>query len=391
MDANINDISKLKTAGSDCGTVQGLPEIKPLIAYSSDYIYLIFSYFTKHDPIYAGLFYFFVSYCMVYAFGLVTGQFFGGNGLNPMPSYIVDNICMGLLAAIGAGLMTNLYVKIKETSETLYKKSIIKTEDYDKYNNLLREFELKYNRNFIHWLSFILSTVLTIYVFFQRTGGWLGVRGGITGYYDAIFIFINFAVITVVVYKCIITLWFLQKVLQFDIKVQPMHPDHSGGLKSLGSLAMAVNYFLIIVTFYFTILMIFDKFSQQFTIFYMFFYAFTFFAFFASLYKAHIKMKNVKNEALAILENTSNYYYNKLKSNSSVSKIYDVDSADEIVLIDNLYTIVEKMPVWPLNIHNIIKFFSAFITPFILFMISLLSSTDSVIYHLDDIFKLIKK
>ncbi|HOT78074.1 MAG TPA: hypothetical protein PK467_19960, partial [Candidatus Wallbacteria bacterium] len=132
-------------------------------------------------------------------------------------------------------------------------------------------------------------------------------------------------------------------------------------------------------------------FAQRFILIYLIFYVFTFFIFFASLYEAHKKMRRVKDEALEKLENTSNHYYYKLVTSAGALGIYDLDSADEIIMVDNLYTIVEKMPVWPFNINNIIKFFSVFITPFIIFIISLLANTDSILYNWKIIFNLLSK
>lgn len=364
---------------------------KPVIAYKTDIIYKGLSYFTKNNPFYTVLFYFFVSYVLTYLIGIITGQLAGGGGRGPMPGYILDNLCMGVLAPVGAGLIVNLYNKISAATATIETKRIIRENDISAYRTLLNQFDQKFNNRYVTPAALIFAAAISVYIFFCRKTSWLGASGGITGFYDAIFVFLNFAMIITIVYKCCVTIWLIQKVLEFDIDIRPMHPDHAGGLRHIGALSMAVNYFLILVMLYFSLLLIFDPFSQRFFLIYLIFYVFTFFTFFASLYQAHKKMRRVKDEALENLENTSNHYYYKLIKSAGEQGVYDLDSADEIIMVDNLYTIVEKMPVWPLNINNIIKFFSVFITPFIIFIISLLVNTDSILYNWQLIFSLFNK
>ncbi len=366
-------------------------DFKPFKAYKTDIIYRGLSYFSKSSPVYTVLFYFFVSYAITYLIGALSGDINGGGRRAPMHGYILDNLCMGILAPIGAGLITNLYNQISRASEAIFTKKIIKIHDLSLYQFLLNKFNFYFNNYYITFASLVSAFFISAYIFLYRKTSWLGIDGGITGIYDAIFVFLNFAMIITIVYKCVITIWLIQKVLAFDIDIRPMHPDHAGGLRHIGSLSMAVNYFMILVMLYFSLLMIFDPFSQRFIVIYFLFYIFTFFIFFASLYEAHKKMRRVKNEALANLENTSNYYYYKLIKSAGKRGIYDLDSADEIIMVDNLYTIVEKMPVWPLNVNNIIKFFSVCITPLIIFIISLIANTDSIIYNWRMLFNIIQK
>lgn len=354
-----------------------LPAAVTINPYRSDVVFNALFFVTKKNSYYTGLFYFLISYCMIYLIGALTGQLYGKNGLNPMYSYVVDNISMGLLAPIGAGLIANLYNEIARTVDNVYKKRILRPEDYRSFEDLVKEAESRYNDRFVMASGTFVALVVCLCIYFFRDS-WLGARGGITGIYESFFIFINFAMIATIVYKCAITIWFLQRILMFDLKIRPMHPDKSGGLRDVGSLAMAVNYFMILVVLFFTIMLVFDQFGKKFFMVYVLFYAFTFFAFFGSLFRAHVKMKKAKAEVQAKLEATSNFYYNKLYTGAR-GGIFEMDSADEIIKVDRLYTIVEKMPVWPLDINNIIKFISAFVTPLVIFVGSILQQSDSFI------------
>jgi len=354
-----------------------LPEPVAINPHKTDIVFNALFFFTRKNSYYTSIFYFLISYCMIYLIGALTGQIHGRNGLAPMYTYIVDNLSMGLMAPIGAGLIANLYNKIIRTVENVYKKRILRPEDYLDFEKLVKEAEARYNNYFVMLAGTAVAIVISLCTYFFRDS-WLGIRGGITGIYESLIIFVNFAMIASVVYKCAITIWFLQKILMFDLKIRPMHPDKSGGLRDVGSLAMAVNYFMIMVVLFCTIMLLCDNFGKKFFIIYLLFYVFTFFAFFGSLFRAHLKMKKAKEEVQAKLEATSNFYYNKLYHGAK-GGIFELDSADEIVKVDKLYTIVEKMPVWPLDINNIIKFISAFVTPLVIFVGSILQQSDSFI------------
>ncbi|HOT76569.1 MAG TPA: hypothetical protein PK467_12325, partial [Candidatus Wallbacteria bacterium] len=233
-------------------------DIMPVTAYKTDIIYNGLAFFTKHNPFYTVLFYFFVSYVMTYVIGILTGQLNGGGGRNPMYTYILDNLCMGILAPIGAGLITNLYKKISAATEIIGSKRIIKDADLPSYQALLNKFDAKFNNYYITAASAVSALFISGFIYFHRKTSWLGIAGGITGIYDSIFVFLNFAMIITIVYKSCITIWLIQKIIAFDINIRPMHPDHAGGLRHIGSLSMAVNYFLILVMFYFSLLLIFD-------------------------------------------------------------------------------------------------------------------------------------
>ncbi|HNY12610.1 MAG TPA: hypothetical protein PKK26_13555, partial [Candidatus Wallbacteria bacterium] len=236
---NKNTVNSIKRESAVAGH-----EMSPVKAFRCDPIYKILSKLSGENAFAAGFIYFFLSFGLLYLIGYLTGQFYGGNGLKPMYLYHIDNLSIGLLAPIGAGLITNLYNKIRRVSESLLKNDIIREEDILSYKSLLKEFDRIYNKPFVQYFSLVSAAVISLYVFFFRENSWLGMAAGLTGVYGAVLVLINFAMILTVVYKCVVTIWFIQRTIAFDIRIKPMHPDHAGGLKDIGSLAMAVNYFI---------------------------------------------------------------------------------------------------------------------------------------------------
>lgn len=370
------------TNGEDC----------KLIPYKTDYLYRSLSFLSNDHPVILAVVYFFASFGIVYIIGLLTGQFFGKNGLEPMYMQHADNFNIGFLAPLGAGLLCKLYHQISNTIQTILNKNIIKKPLVSKFKNLISTYDAKYNSIYAIFVCLTLSLYINGYHYVTKVESWLGEFGGLTGIYGRLIVCVNYFMIFLVVYKCILTITLLQKILDVDIKVNPMHPDRSGGLESIGNLAMAVNYFLALITIYITILLTFDPLTREtrlYFIVFIVFYLFSIFAFFASLFKAHKKMGRVKNEILGRLEKTSEYYYDKLFGKSS-SIMINLQAADEIVRIDNLYGIVEKMPVWPFNFKYLMKFFSAFAIPLLILLVEMFVNTDSLIYNMNEIFNLLK-
>ena len=90
-------------------------------------------------------------------------------------------------------------------------------------------------------------------------------------------------------------------------------------------------------------------------------------------------MKKKKELALDKLHHTFQYHYNNLVSGQK-KHVYDIKQADDIASIYQLYEIVEKMPIWPFNMKNWIRFFSLITLPVIVFIIEMLTNTDSVFW-----------
>lgn len=342
------------------------------IPYKNDFIYKTASILTKGVPIYSALIYFFVSFGVIYMLGLLTGQYYGKNGLPPMYTQIIDNINLAFLAPIGAGLLCHLYKTIGNTFNAIKRDGLISKNEFDKYDRFLERADRYYNNLYAFIISFTFSFAMNTYNYLVKTESWLGINGGITGCYGRIFIIFNFTIIFLIIYKYFVTIWALQYILgNFNIKISPIHPDHSGGLKPIGALAIAANYFMALIVLYITLLIVFDPFARGAPVYFyafIFFYPISIFSFFASLSKAHNKMKTKKNEVISNLGKTFDSYYEKLNS-SKKNGVYDLREFELISHIETLYNIAIKMPVWPFDVNTMRRFFTSFSIPILVFLI----------------------
>lgn len=222
---------------------------------------------------------------------------------------------------------------------------------------------------------------------FKKSNSWSGIYGGITAIYFRLFVVINYYMILIITYKCIITTWAIREIFKFDLIVQPLHPDKCGGLKVIGSLSIAMHYFLQLIIIFLTMIVIFNSGSLHNIVFILTFLSLvivTIFSLFFSLYKAHSKMQAAKDNLLTKLHIEFRKNYDQLLNDN-----FKKDIANNLQSIHNLYAVAEKMPVWPFDIHSIIRFFSSISIPIFIFLIEMLSNTDSIIYNIErlNIFK----
>ena len=353
--------------------------------YRTDVIYRCFSFDGRFGPVRAGLVYLGISYVSLHLLGLLTGQFFGRNGAPPMYTGIVDHLNMGFLAPIGAALLCHLYGAIESCFRYVHREQLIPCDEQPAYLRFITRLDCLYNARFPVFASVGLSIVLNSYNYFVKptASTWLGVRSGFSGFYGRLFVTVNYAMIILVVYKCVITVWGLHHFLANQtVRVQPMHPDRCGGLRPIGALAVAVNYFIAIVMLFISLLVFFDEFARSqlfFFALFAIFYALAPFLLFFSLSKASRRMRETKRINLQRLARTFDSYYSKLET-AGDDKVYDIEIAEELGKVYPLYEIVERMPVWPFDVGSVVRFFMTITLPALLFLVQQMFDTGSVVH-----------
>ena len=114
--------------------------------------------------------------------------------------------------------------------------------------------------------SWSISIGINTYNYIMKLDSWLGLYGGVPGVYGRLFIIMNFYGIFFVLYKCAVSVWALYHSLGYRLQVQPMHPDRCGGLKPVGKLSFAINYFLVVILIFITLLALLDPFARKQTV-----------------------------------------------------------------------------------------------------------------------------
>jgi hypothetical protein len=362
----------------------GAPAFVP---WRTDVIYRAVALVANGNPLLTGFAYFLVEFIGTYVIGLATGQFYGKDGLPPMYSRYLDNLNMALLAPVGAGLLCHLYNSVSNALQAISDDELVPLSQREEYGQLVTRCDRLYNSIGVTVAAFVIGLGINLFNYITKTDSWLGINGGITGAYGRLFVGFNYVILSLMIYKCGVTIWVLRRILNLDVKIRPFHPDRAGGLKPIGRLAIAVNYFVSLIVLFFTLTLIYDEFAQRNLVYlaiFLLFYPMAIVGFFASLSGAHRRMAAVKEDVLQRLDETFEHYYERLMEGSS-GRVLDVSQTDEVLAIRSLYAIADEMPVWPFDTRNMVRFLSTIMFPIVIFVINLVTNADSILYNLDKV------
>lgn len=361
----------------------------------NDIFYYLINHLVGNNPFVLAIAYFFIAFGGTLILGFATGHLYGGySKLVPISEDYMNIFNVGILAPIGAGFLANLYRKIQDVFFYLKNDKII-IENEDEFDSFVERLELIYTNKYIMLLAIIISLYFNAYGMFKREAWWCGIHGGITAYYFRAVVGVNYFMIVMILYKCMVTVWALRQIFKFKIRLQPLHPDKCGGLKPIGSLSIAIHYFLQVIIFFLTSLLIFNPNNLHNAIFVFGFTGailFTGLSLFLSLGEAHGIMKRAKEELLHKLNMEFQTYYDSLIK-SFADRVFKINTAVNIEVMNNIYNMAHKMPVWPYDFGSLARFFSGITLPVLVFVIQMVINTDSIIYNLDklNIFKIITK
>jgi hypothetical protein len=176
--------------------------------------------------------------------------------------------------------------------------------------------------------------------------------------------------------------WLRRLFTEFTLEVRPLHPDHAGGLSPLGKFSLNLSYIITILGFILATIPI----SRYYLATGSFGFSWTMdvilglgiyiiaapFAFFAPLSVAHGAMKNTKRELLLqISQRFEREYVSIQKSLEGTGALLE-ENISNLNGLNSLYLLTSKFPVWPFNVENIVRFFTSFISPILLVIISTL-------------------
>lgn len=364
---------------------------------ANDFLYKCVTYLlgSKPAPAMVAISYFILASGGTILLGFISGLLFGRNtALSPIAKDFMNIINVGIIAPIGAGLLINHYEKMKITFVALKENNIIK-DNLGEYEQLLARLSNWYSAKIIIVIALVVSVAFNIIVMIKKKDSWSGINGGITAFYFRFWVIINYYMIVIILYKCIVTTLALNKVFKFELNLQPLHPDKCGGIKSIGSLAIAMHYFLQLILVFLTMIAFFNPTNLHnvaFVFMFLTFVIIAMFSLFFSLYKAHDKMQKTKIDLLSKLHLEFQKYYESLYKNLT-DKTFQKRTADNLQSINNLYALANNMPVWPFDFQSLLRFFSTISIPILIFLLQMLVNADSIIYNLDrlNVFKYILK
>lgn len=349
-----------------------------LISSKNDIIFWTLTHlFTKNPTLILGG-YFTCSLLVTILLGGMTGLLFDKSYSPAMSRDFLALINIGLITPLGAAALLNLYSKIDRFISTLMLDNALKTTP-DRVEEIAHKAQRLYENKTVVVLAFLTSLLINAYILVSYKTAWFGINGGVTSFYFRIFVVCNYYMVILIPFKCGVTLWLLRKVSSLKLNFQPMHPDKCGGLKVMGSLSVALNYFLGIVLLFLSLVAIFEPDSLKNILFvgtFILFILASFLILAFGLSKTHKQMSSEKEKLLLRLHQEFQRTHEVFAADLGTRK-YSKDNALKIQSLNFLYQLAEQMPVWPLDVHSISRFITTISVPIATFIAQFAAHADS--------------
>lgn len=321
----------------------------------------------------AAFVYFLVSYAGAMAFGALTGRFHGTAAHGPMYANLESTVNLGMLVPVGVFLLANFYTAVHESFGDLLDGGAVPAARAEEYRGFLARLEAELNTVAPVWVSGALALALNLYVFFFKHGSWHCMAGGAVGVYASLFKFVNFFYIFFLFWKCLVVVRALRDLPGFDLAVRPLHPDEAAGLLPAGRAALAVNWFLALLSFYLTFVALFDPYFSRNRIYLLCtvaFYPVALAALHRSLAELHLHMARARERMLGKLSREIDAFL--VDTSGRSAPLPEAHS--------ELYPLVRDMPVWPFRTGSAARFLTTITIPFLVLVAQLVGSRDSVFW-----------
>jgi hypothetical protein len=242
----------------------------------------------------------------------------------------------------------------------------------DHYNTQLKLFETRINN---YKVFRILSVIIPVIIFlslysYQKT---LTLTYPVVTSYDIRFfplsgivfyaaaLFMAYLIIPAL-YKGLVIVFLPRKLHKtFSIKARHLHPDESGGLKSIGDLCIRFDYIFLIGAVS-SVLFLFQSEGSESEIYFFTFTVYAFlvmFFFFYPLWPLHTVMKSQKFELLKTLSEKLDPIYDEIQEKEDIS----IENTKKIEKLDRMYERARNMSVWPFNTGGLIRFLTTVFIP----------------------------
>ncbi len=160
------------------------------------------------------------------------------------------------------------------------------------------------------------------------------------------------------------------------LRVIPLSPDKSGGLRPIGEIALIFNMIIVLPMFYVAVNVLYWGIAMVVLqlIIYCFFLCMTFFI---PLSGSHDIMRRSKEQMLQRITREFNELYFKVYNKDSIGNLSKAQGRDlrRLEMLDRLsksYEIVDRMPVWPFDLTILRNFLLSILVPFAFVLVEVL-------------------
>jgi hypothetical protein len=301
----------------------------------------------------------------------------------PFESSVENFYVFLILGTLGIILVIYFLESIPKTFVELWENRVIQSKtnlenSVEIYNKRLMRLERTINSKKSYIIAVIyplVSNVIVLYSSFMTPVAespvimYCDIRVfPLSGIMVTVMYIILYFLLTVIAYKAYFSILFLRRLRNdFRIIVRPLHPDRCGGLKPVGNFCIKIDYILLVVGLAIAAFSIFPHAKEMNTLicFALFLYVFfaTFF-FFYPLWTVHDSMETQKRSLLNNLNEKLDSVYQETYE-EIIARGIDVDERklNKIEKMDMIYERANKMPVWPFDVGNLIRFLTTIFIP----------------------------
>lgn len=234
-------------------------------------------------------------------------------------------------------------------------------------------------------IGFIVGIIVCLinYATFTQIGmaSWQAANGhaNLSGWYFLVCMFFFVFALTVLVVRNFATILFLTDIVRNSvIQIIPFHPDKCGGLNPVGLLGLRNQYLLSSVGI--NIILLFGnatildsniKLQVQVIASFIIYIILGPISFLGPLLPFRNAMQKDKSRLMKLVANRIKKDFNRIIKLIDEGKMTKEDN-ELLTRYKNIGELIEKLPVWPFDIATLTKFITAYITPFLAMLISLL-------------------
>jgi len=274
-------------------------------------------------------------------------------------------ITFGALLPVGIFLVLRLYEKLHDGFTRLVADRVIRFPDEKRGEEYLGELDHSINRPWFFWASLLGSLAgNAVWLWLLPEGDWKRLDSGPAAWWFRVFVVVNIYAILIVLLKGVVAVRRMRAIFQMNVVLQPLHPDGCGGLRYLGDMSIALNYFLGLIALFIWL----KAFQTDLTTNVWFIVMMTAFAplalylFAAPLAGAHDLMAREKAGILRELNLDFQRTYDEVRAGLQGTGI-PLDSAQKLQALDHLHRVASRMPVWPYDIRIAMQLVGTIVVP----------------------------
>jgi hypothetical protein len=230
---------------------------------------------------------------------------------------------------------------------------------------------------------YIFAFIITLYLIFKSINSpvWYSVKAD-SGIYIAAYLqipvyFSTFYIFSLCIFDIIASYIILRKLFNnYNISLQPLHPDNCGGLSALGVLSKRLNLGIFLIGLISALNVYQDCILFKTPLVNPFHMAIitgyivcAYIVFFMPLFAAHESMKQAKYDEIKRINEYFQAVNQKLTNHISSHENIDQRDMSDFENINKIYDLAKKMPVYPYNIATVSSFIGSIIIPIFLFIL----------------------